>query len=245
MADETLDLFKTPEPPRQPAGVIDLPTYRQQLAQLADRGMYVGTSSWKYPGWCGMVYDEQRYLTNRKFSNAKFEATFLAEYAETYRTVCVDAGYYKFPTIGYLTELCAQVPEGFKFAFKATDETTIKNFPGLPRFGNRRGRRVCVQLARGRSVSRHRPTRWMRQTAPNGSVFSSSSMARRLVRSPSPSISRSVAEGSSSASRRPLMALRVTMTHAATGAALSKQWLIRPTMRRVFMCEKFSEFTGC
>jgi hypothetical protein len=31
------------------------------------------------------------------------------------------------------------VPEGFKFAFMVTDEITIKNFPGLPRFGGRRG----------------------------------------------------------------------------------------------------------
>ena len=35
--------------------------------------------------------------------------------------------------------MCDQVPESFKFAFKVTDEITIKSFPGLPRFGARKG----------------------------------------------------------------------------------------------------------
>ena len=118
---------------------MELSTLRKQLGELAAAGAYVGTSSWKYPGWCGLVYDKQRYLTRGKFSEAKFNRTCLAENAETYRTVCVDAGYYQFPTESYLAGLCAQVPDGFKFAFKVTDEVTIKKFPGLPRFGLRGG----------------------------------------------------------------------------------------------------------
>jgi uncharacterized protein YecE (DUF72 family) len=35
--------------------------------------------------------------------------------------------------------LVAQVPENFQFAFKVTDEITIKRFPNLPRFGSRAG----------------------------------------------------------------------------------------------------------
>ncbi|MHA3775562.1 DUF72 domain-containing protein [Verrucomicrobiota bacterium sgz303538] len=112
---------------------------QSRLAQLAARGVYVGTSSWKYPGWCGLVFDEQRYLTRGKFSEAKFNRMSLADYAETFRTVCVDAGYYQFPTERYLAELCEQVPEGFEFGFKVTDEVTIKKFPNLPRFGARAG----------------------------------------------------------------------------------------------------------
>src|SRR5687767_4229934 len=45
---------------------------KARLTQLAGCGIYIGTSSWKYPGWCGLVYDEQRYLTLGKFSDAKF-----------------------------------------------------------------------------------------------------------------------------------------------------------------------------
>lgn len=117
----------------------NLPRYRQQLSKLADQGIFIGTSSWKYPGWCGLIYDEQRYLTRGTFSEAKFNKTCLTEYAETFRTVCVDAGYYQFPTQGYIGGMCEQVPEEFKFAFKVTDEITIKKFPGLPRFGARAG----------------------------------------------------------------------------------------------------------
>ena len=28
---------------------------------LATSNIYIGTSSWKYSGWCGRIYDEQRY----------------------------------------------------------------------------------------------------------------------------------------------------------------------------------------
>src|SRR2546430_1609697 len=118
---------------------FDLPEYRQQLRELADRGVFIGTSSWKYPGWCGQIYDEQRYLTRDKFSESKFNRECLAEYAQTFSTVCVDAGYYKFPSASYIAGLCEQVPEGFQFAFKVTDEITIKKFPNLPRFGERAG----------------------------------------------------------------------------------------------------------
>ena len=118
---------------------LDLLRYRQQLAQLADQGIFIGTSSWKYPGWCGLIYDEQRYLTRSKFSESKFNRECLADYAETFRTVCVDAGYYQFPTDSFIGGMCEQVPDGFKFAFKVTDEITLKNFPNLPRFGVRAG----------------------------------------------------------------------------------------------------------
>ena len=113
---------------------IDLESYRSRLAELAAQGIYVGSSSWKYPGWRGLVYDEQRYTTRSKFSAAKFERLCLAEYAETYSSVCVDAGYYRFPSPEYLAGLAGQVPEGFKFGFKVTDEVTLKKFKIGPSF---------------------------------------------------------------------------------------------------------------
>ena len=118
---------------------IVIESYRNRLAELAGEGIFIGTSSWKYPGWCGMIYDEQRYLTRHKFSEAKFNRSCLAEYAKTYRTVCVDAGYYQFPTEQYIAGLCGDVPNGFRFAFKVTDDITLKKFPSLPRFGTRAG----------------------------------------------------------------------------------------------------------
>lgn len=74
------------------------------------------------------------------FSNARFERDCLAEYAQVFPAVSVDATYYKFPTRRQLEELAAPVPAGFQFALKVTDEIVIKQFPMLPRFGRRAGR---------------------------------------------------------------------------------------------------------
>lgn len=113
--------------------------FGNSLNRLAQAGVFVGTSSWKYAGWCGQIYDEQRYLTRGKFSEAKFERECLAEYAQAFPTVCVDAGYYKFPDERYLEKLCAQVPDAFRFSFKVTDAITLKHYPNLPRFGRHAG----------------------------------------------------------------------------------------------------------
>lgn len=109
------------------------------LSRLADRGVFLGTSSWKYPGWIGSLYTASRYQFRGKHSEARFERTCLAEYASVFRSVCVDAAYYAFPSVPWLAGLMSDVPEGFRFSFKVTDEITIKRFPKLARFGARKG----------------------------------------------------------------------------------------------------------
>lgn len=104
-----------------------------------DANLYLGTSSWKYEGWLGQIYDRQRYTTRGKLSRKRFESECLGEYAEVFPAVCVDAGYYRFPTEQYLAGLAAQVPDGFRLSFKITDEITVKKFPRLDRFGERAG----------------------------------------------------------------------------------------------------------
>jgi uncharacterized protein YecE (DUF72 family) len=113
---------------------------KQGTAELARLGVYLGTSSWKYEGWFGQIYAEQRYLTRKKWSQARFERECLEEYAEVFPSVCVDAGYYKFPTAQYIADLAAQVPAGFTFSFKVTDTITLKHFPNLPRHGSFAGK---------------------------------------------------------------------------------------------------------
>jgi uncharacterized protein YecE (DUF72 family) len=120
--------------------IPDLRALQAQLRALAAEQVFIGTSSWKYPGWCGQFYDEQRYLTRNKFSQAKFEENCLEEYALTFPTVCVDAGYYQFPTEPWLRKLCSAVPPDFRFSFKVTDLITLKHFPNLPRHGQMAGR---------------------------------------------------------------------------------------------------------
>jgi uncharacterized protein YecE (DUF72 family) len=56
-----------------------------------------------------------------------------------FKTVCVDATYYRFPTQVTLARLVAQVPPEFRFALKVTDRITIRRFPRLARFGPHAG----------------------------------------------------------------------------------------------------------
>jgi uncharacterized protein YecE (DUF72 family) len=118
---------------------FDRDTLAPQLAQLAAQGVFLGTSSWKYPGWQGMLYDPARYVWRGRYSAARFERLCLAEYAEVFKTVSVDAAYYKFPDVRFLEEMISKVPHDFLFTLKVTDEITLKHYPNLPRFGARAG----------------------------------------------------------------------------------------------------------
>lgn len=118
---------------------FDREQIKLKLAELAAQGVYVGTSSWKYPGWREMLYDDARYVYRGKFAESRFEKHCLTEYAGIFKTVCVDAAYYKFPDEKYLGEMAVQVPKDFQFAFKVTDVITLKRFGNLPRFGQRAG----------------------------------------------------------------------------------------------------------
>ena len=118
---------------------FDRDQMRAAAAQLAREGVFIGTSSWKYPSWLGQLYTQDRYVWHGRFSVARFERLCLAEYAEVFKTVCVDAAYYKFPDHRFLERLVSQVPEDFLFALKVTDQITLKHYPNLPRFGRRAG----------------------------------------------------------------------------------------------------------
>ena len=110
------------------------------VQRLAHDGILIGTSSWKYSGWLGTLYDQQRYFYRGKFAESRFERDCLAEYAETFKTVCVDAAYYQFPSAKYLDGLMSKVPADFRFSFKVTDDITLKRFTNLPRFGIKAGK---------------------------------------------------------------------------------------------------------
>jgi uncharacterized protein YecE (DUF72 family) len=112
----------------------------ERAASLAAQGAYVGTSSWKYTGWCGTLYDRSRYEYRGKFAETRFKRDCLREYAEVFKTVCVDAAYYTFPSQQYLEGMTLQTPDDFLLALKVTDTVTIKKFPKLDRFGDMAGK---------------------------------------------------------------------------------------------------------
>lgn len=111
-----------------------------KLRALAAKGIYLGTSSWKYPGWLGRVYDPARYETRGKHSKAKFERECLREYASIFPTVGGDFAFYQFPSEQFWKDLFDQAPAGFKLSLKIPEDITVERFPDIPRYGRRAGK---------------------------------------------------------------------------------------------------------
>ena len=97
--------------------LFDREQMKTKAAELAAQGVFIGTSSWKYDGWLGQIYTPARYEYRGKVAKTRFERDCLSEYAEVFKTVCVDAAYYTFPSQKYLEGLTAQVPADFQFGF--------------------------------------------------------------------------------------------------------------------------------
>ena len=109
-------------------------------------GIYVGTSSWKYEGWLGLIYSPEKYLRYfkegpPKILKGRFEKTCLAEYAETFKTVCLDGAYYQFPTPQMLDGYFSHVPTDFRLSLKVTDLITVLRWPNHDRYGSKAGQR--------------------------------------------------------------------------------------------------------
>jgi len=89
---------------------FDRTKYAPLIASLARIGCHFGTSSWKYEGWLASFTPPSRYEYRGKIAESRFKRDCLTEYAETFRTVCVDAAYYTFQSEKYLQGLSAQDP---------------------------------------------------------------------------------------------------------------------------------------
>lgn len=135
----TFDLGDDGPPDKRPAPLPRIAPLAARLRKLADRGIYLGTSSWKYPGWIGQVYDADRYQYRGKFSEKRFNRDCLAEYAAVFPTVGGDLSFYQFPSPDMWREMMHQVPDGFRFSLKAPEDMTVPRWPDLPRYGRRAG----------------------------------------------------------------------------------------------------------
>jgi len=135
---ENLWLFEPHEqnPPDRPGFAAALAA---KVKQAAEKGVYFGTSSWKYEGWIGQIYTPSRYQTRGKFSRRKFEETCLAEYAAVFPVVCGDFSFYQFPAPDYWSRLFASAPPPLEFAFKVPEEITVRTWPSHARYGPRAG----------------------------------------------------------------------------------------------------------
>jgi uncharacterized protein YecE (DUF72 family) len=129
---ENLPLFDEPEP--EPKAKL-----QKKLSSLAAQRLFVGTSSWKYPGWLGQIYTAERYFVRGRFSRRRFEQECLAEYAETFPVVCGDFSFYQFPEREFWHKLFSSAPRNLRFAFKTPEDITVRRFPFHTRYGLRAG----------------------------------------------------------------------------------------------------------
>ncbi len=108
----------------------------QGLARRLPPRVYLGTSSWSFPGWSGLVYD-------RETTKERLAREGLAAYAchPLLRAVGIDRTYYAPLAATELARYAAAVPDGFRFLVKAHEICTVARFPDHARYGAQRGRR--------------------------------------------------------------------------------------------------------
>jgi uncharacterized protein YecE (DUF72 family) len=104
------------------------------LGQRLPTRIRLGTSSWSFPGWEGVVYD-------RRASTQTLARHGLRAYARhpLFRTVGVDRTYYAPVQAETLARYAAVVPAGFRFLVKAHEDVTQPWFPRHDRYGDRGG----------------------------------------------------------------------------------------------------------
>ncbi len=99
----------------------------EQLQDLAARMPEVlrfGTSSWTYPGWKGLVYQQD-------YPKSGASAAMLAEYAKfpLFRTVGIDSSFYAPPSVAVLESYARALPPGFRCVSKVWDRITVHTLP--------------------------------------------------------------------------------------------------------------------
>lgn len=84
------------------------------MAQQLPEQIHLGTSTWSYPGWAGLVWD-------REYSDAMLSKQGLAAYAShpLMRAVCIDRSFYRPLKASEYERYAQQVPAQFRFVVKA------------------------------------------------------------------------------------------------------------------------------
>jgi uncharacterized protein YecE (DUF72 family) len=85
-----------------------------RLGRQLPASVYLGTSSWSFPGWQDIVY-------SRQYTEAQLARAGLAAYAQhpVLRAVGIDRGFYQPLAPAEYARYAAQVPEFFRFLVKA------------------------------------------------------------------------------------------------------------------------------
>jgi uncharacterized protein YecE (DUF72 family) len=96
------------------------PVLAVQLQTAFGGRLHLGTSSWSFPGWRGLVWDGADY------SDADLARHGLAAYARhpLLRTVSLDRTFYRAIDAATYERFARQVPEDFRFVVKVPSEVT-------------------------------------------------------------------------------------------------------------------------
>ena len=140
-----LDLFgAAPAPGGRGVGPAAPAPELAALAARLPRGVRLGTSSWSFPGWAGIVYD-------RAVSSATLARRGLAAYGRhpLLRTVGLDRTYYAPIAESDFAAYAAAVPADFRFLVKAPEALTTARFPDHVRYGEQRGAPSAMFLDAG------------------------------------------------------------------------------------------------
>lgn len=99
--------------PKAVRAVAPSPSLLELAAALPPR-LHLGTSSWSFPGWNGLVWDGE-------YAEAKLSKHGLAAYAQhpLLRGVSLDRSFYRPLTASEYAHYAAQVPPDFRFVVKA------------------------------------------------------------------------------------------------------------------------------
>ncbi len=117
---------------RRSRDVLAAPPSSELLALAAELPpqVHLGTSTWSFPGWNGIVYGDD-------YSNSKLSREGLTAYGAhpLLRTVSIDRSFYQALTVTEYLRYAQQVPEHFRFIVKAPmtiTDATVRAERGEP-----------------------------------------------------------------------------------------------------------------
>lgn len=120
-------------PPRSVEAAPKSPELEGVAAQLPS-ALRMGTMSWSFPGWRGLVYAEG--VDPKLLSEAGLPA--YASHPLLGATE-IDRSFYEPLPERYFAQVAEQVPARFRFVVKAHEDCTVPRFPKHTRYGKKQG----------------------------------------------------------------------------------------------------------
>lgn len=122
------------ELPARTVAAAEASAEHEALATQLSAGLKLGTMSWSFAGWRGIVYGKDA------------EPKLLAEAGLTaygkhplLRAVEIDRSFYEPLPVRYFEHVRRQVPDDFRFLVKAHEDCTQPQFPRHARYGKKQG----------------------------------------------------------------------------------------------------------